>query len=1192
MNPISETIVQLFTMKPAQSYGRILLTGKLILLSAMLASLSARADDFADIVRKTEPRTPEEERKAFHLPPGFEIQLVASEPQICKPMNLAFDARGRLWLTQSREYPFPVLPVEKKGRDKVMVLEDFDAQGHARKVSTFAEGLNIPIGLYPYKNGVIAFTIPKVHYFEDIDGNGKADKDEVLLTGFGYDKDTHGLTSAFRRGYDGWIYADHGFHNDSTVVALDGSSISMTSGNCYRFKPDGSHVEQYSWGQVNPFGLMFDSLGDLWSADCHSSPVYMLLRGAYYPSFGRPHDGLGFAPGVCEHSHGSTAIAGMVHYDATNFPAEYRENTFVGNVMTCRINRDAYAVKGSTRIAKEQPDFLSCDDPWFRPVDVQLGADGALYIADFYNRIIGHYEVPLDHPGRDRERGRIWRVVYTGKGTSAPAEDVSKSLALPRELKPLLNEMGDPNISRRMLAMNAVADSFGDSAIPSLRKLVSSKKPNAYQVANALWLLQRLGGLEEKPLRKAAEHKDALVRVHAMRVLGEMRKWTEKLQHAALAGLDDADPYVRRSAAEALGRHPDFQNTRPLMRLRNSTSTEDVQLVHVNRIALRNQLLAEGTLTRLQKAGISDADSRVLADVALGVTNREAGVFLLKHIQRVEESREKLSAYLRHAARYAAGDEMDTLADFTLKKFADDIDFQLALFKSVQEGLKQRGMELPASIRKWGTQIAEQMLQSIDVESLEWRNSSIKGNDTANPWSWETRPCADGKQAKVISSLAPGGETLTGILRSKTFTIPQKFSFYLAGHDGSPEKPMRKKNFARLRDAESNKVIKEVAPPRNDTAQLVTWDLKSHAGKKGFLEIVDGNTGHSYAWLAVGRFEPEVVSLPKVIPNQVDRRQQSAAELADTLHLTKLEKDLTGLMLSEDANADTRAAAAKAVMSFDAKAHTAELGKILADSEQPMKLREKVAQTLADANSAESNASLVETLRFAPKSLQTQIALALSSKPEGVESLLKSIEDGKCSPRLLQERTVKDRLSAAKVPDINSRIEKLTKNLTAADEQRQKVIDERRAGFANSEASALAGETIFKNNCAICHSIDGQGGLIGPQLDGVGNRGADRILEDILDPSRNVDGAFKSTLIIKKDGDVESGLFRREEGEVVVLAQSSGKEISIPKKEIQERRQSESSLMPDNFSEVISADDLNNLTAFLLSKGQKSAAKK
>ena len=111
------------------------------------------------------------------------------------------------------------------------------------------------------------------------------------------------------------------------------------------------------------------------------------------------------------HDHGSTAIAGIAYYAADHFPTDYHDTIFVGNVVTNRINRDRLERHGSTVRRSRMPDFLSSDDPWFRPVDIKLGPDGALYVADFYNRIIGHYEVPLNHPGRDRERGRIWRIV-------------------------------------------------------------------------------------------------------------------------------------------------------------------------------------------------------------------------------------------------------------------------------------------------------------------------------------------------------------------------------------------------------------------------------------------------------------------------------------------------------------------------------------------------------------------------------------------------------------------------------------------------------------------------------------------------------------------------------------------------------------------------------------------------------------
>src|SRR5882757_3011113 len=140
--------------------GAILISRTLLLVIPLLAALSLPAADnpFADIVRKTEPLTPEQEQKAFHLPPGFAIELVAAEPDIGKPINMAFDARGRLWITQSREYPFPA-PDGKPARDAIKILADFDARGRARKITTFADGLNIPIGIYPYKDGAIGYSI-------------------------------------------------------------------------------------------------------------------------------------------------------------------------------------------------------------------------------------------------------------------------------------------------------------------------------------------------------------------------------------------------------------------------------------------------------------------------------------------------------------------------------------------------------------------------------------------------------------------------------------------------------------------------------------------------------------------------------------------------------------------------------------------------------------------------------------------------------------------------------------------------------------------------------------------------------------------------------------------------------------------------------------------------------------------------
>jgi len=393
----------------------------------LAAALPAQDDPFAAGVRTTPWLSPADEQKQFKLPPGFEINLVAAEPDIQKPLNMAFDERGRIWLTCTVEYPYAA-PPDRPGKDSIRILEDTDGDGRFEKMTVFADGLNIPIGIYPWKGGCVAYSIPNIWHFEDTDGDGVCDKRTVLYGPFDTSRDTHGMVNSFRRGWDGWVYACHGFNNDSRVKGRDCNEVHMQSGNTFRFQLDGSRIEHFTHGQVNPFGMCFDELFNIFTADCHSKPIYQLLRGGYYPSFGKPHDGLGFVPPMMDHLHGSTAICGLVKYSGENFPEEYRGDFYSGNVMTSRINRNKPEYHGSTIKAIEQPDFLSTGDPWFRPVDIQIGPDGAMYIADFYNRIIGHYEVPLPHPGRDRTSGRIWRVVYRGDDPKTKAAKIPMSI--------------------------------------------------------------------------------------------------------------------------------------------------------------------------------------------------------------------------------------------------------------------------------------------------------------------------------------------------------------------------------------------------------------------------------------------------------------------------------------------------------------------------------------------------------------------------------------------------------------------------------------------------------------------------------------------------------------------------------------------------------------------------------------------
>ena len=310
---------------------------------------------FNENIRPTEPRTAEEERKGFILPPGFEIELFASEPDIDKPMNLTFDAKGRMWVTQSFEYPFPVNG--KTGTDKLTILEDTDHDGKADHFTLVKDTLNIPIGVLPLEDGAIVFSVPNLYHMYDQGHDDNLETTNTLLGPFGY-QDTHGMVSNLMRGYDGWVHACHGFTNRSVIAGEDGDSITLVSGNTFRFLPHGRRVEQLTFGQVNPFGLVFDNYGYTYSTDSHSSPLYQLIRGGDYPHFGKVSV-MGFGPDMKSLEKEATALCGITQYADVLFPEAYQGNFFIGDVVNSRVHRYSWTWNGSSPRTRSKPSSWS-----------------------------------------------------------------------------------------------------------------------------------------------------------------------------------------------------------------------------------------------------------------------------------------------------------------------------------------------------------------------------------------------------------------------------------------------------------------------------------------------------------------------------------------------------------------------------------------------------------------------------------------------------------------------------------------------------------------------------------------------------------------------------------------------------------------------------------------------------------------
>ncbi len=993
-------------------------------------------------IASTPPLTPEQQLKTFHLPPGFVIELVAAEPQIKKPINIAFDAQGRLWVTESVEYPFPA-PKDRLAKDTVKIVSDFAANGKARRIETFAENLNIPIGVLPGVDGhsALIYSIPSIFRMTDTKGTGKADKREVLYGSIGF-KDTHGMTGEFVRGFDGWIYCCHGYSNTSNVKSQGDTAITMQSGNTYRIKADGSRIEYVTHGQVNPFGLSFDSLGNMYSCDCHSRPIYQLLKGAYYPSFGKPHDGLGFGPELLTHDHGSTAIAGITYYAADQFPEEYRDNIFIGNVVTNRINRDRLEKHGSTYKGIEMPDFVKCDDPWFRPVDIKLGPDGALYVADFYNRIIGHYEVPLTHPGRDHEKGRIWRIVYRGpdgKTALKPWRDLTVA-----KVPELIAELDNPNLMVRMNAMEQII-ARGDSPanLESTKRVVELGTP--FQRAHGLWILQRLGHLSQETLSKAAADKDRLVRVHAQRILTERGEWQGEERTLALAGLKDSDAFVQRNAAAALGAHSIPSDIDALLQLRHDAPAQDTHLIHVVRMALRDHLLRAASWQEINGWKYSEAYSRALADVCLGVHDEQSAQFVRLHLEQYaedlpkpgkkkdkqyEEKLTQLDNQTHYIARYGKDGSATWILHWAQQRYLKDLELQGRIVKDVQQGTQERG----------------------------------------------------GKMTKDELAIAAD----------------------------------------------------------------ITMKLLAQKDKK---------------W---------------------------GIDLAGLFKLPQTQDALLTIVNNPKADANTRKNAVTALLTIDPKENVAKLAGLINATDESIELREQLANSLAATNQANAFAALAKALETAPARLQTTIALGLAGSAPGGEKLLETVAAGKASARLLQEVPVYARLQQQKkIANLKDRVAKLTKGLPSADQRLQDLIGQRRTGYQKAQPDIKVGGQIFEKHCAACHQIANKGAKIGPQLDGVGIRGLERILEDILDPNRNVDQAFRTTSLVLNNGQLVNGLLLRQDGTVLVLADNAGKEVRIPAGDVQERAVVALSPMPGNFGEQIPETDFYHLMGYLLSQRTK-----
>ena len=527
------------------------------------------------------PHSPAEAVETFRLPEGFHIELAAAEPDVVDPVAMSFDADGRLYVVEMRDYPYSPEP---KGRIKR--LEDTDGDGRFETSTVFAEGLSLPNGVTAWKDGVLVTAAPDILYLADTDGDGIADQKTVVLTGFAATNPQLRANGPLY-GIDNWIYVAYTrvpnpvrfakeFGDRGGPIRFpdrpDAQSIEVR-GQDVRFRPAQGTVEAVAGN--SQYGNAFDAWGDrftVWNNDHLRHVVVQQSCAARNRYLANPavmksvsdHENAAALFQITikpEYIHDSqhgrfTSASGISVYTGGLYPAGYEHTSFTCDPVHNIVHRDILVPDGPTFTAKrarEGAEFLGSTDSWFRPVFTTTGPDGSLYVVDYHRPVVEHpeyapkeilHQIQFDPPA---QAGRIYRVVYDG---AKPYERPNLTKASTAELVGYLTH---PNGWWRTTAQRLLVDRGDASAIPALQA-AAQQTDSALGRLHALWTLDGLGGLDESFVLNALHDPVANIREHALRLAEKYLADDQLRKQAHLLAKDDSAK-VQLQAACVLGRY-------------------------------------------------------------------------------------------------------------------------------------------------------------------------------------------------------------------------------------------------------------------------------------------------------------------------------------------------------------------------------------------------------------------------------------------------------------------------------------------------------------------------------------------------------------------------------------------------------------------------------------------------------------
>ncbi len=489
---------------------------------------------------------PQEAQQTFTLAEGFEVSLWASEvdfPDLDNPVQFAFDPQGRMWVTTMPSYPMylPGHPVD----DKVLILSDADRDGMADTQIIFADGLHVPTGIELGDGGAYVAQQPNLMFLRDTDGDDIADEREYVLHGFD-SADSHHSISAFEWGPGGELYFQEGtFHH--TQIETPYGPERVANASVFRYEPRQEKVDIFvSYGFANPWGHVFDHWGQDFVADASGGANYFAAAFSGDVDYPRKHPGL---QQFLEKQWRPTCGCEIV--SSRHFPDEMQGDYLLNNCIGFQgVLQYRFRDDGSGFVAEPVEPLLRSSDPNFRPVDLQFGPDGALYVLDWYNPLVGHMQHSLRDPNRDHNHGRIWRITYRDRPLVEPA------LIAGRPIPELLELLKAPEIRTRYQVRSELRNRDTAEVVAALDAWTAGMNADdseqAHHLLEALWVKEHHNAIDEELLDRVLQSSDFRARAAATRVLCYWRDGVDAPLVRLQSLVNDEHPRVRLEAVRAL----------------------------------------------------------------------------------------------------------------------------------------------------------------------------------------------------------------------------------------------------------------------------------------------------------------------------------------------------------------------------------------------------------------------------------------------------------------------------------------------------------------------------------------------------------------------------------------------------------------------------------------------------------------